>query len=91
MEQFDKEGFDLRELSLELRKIVKAEISEFLRGNSVQFKPEYLTRNEVADLLRVDLSTLHHWKRKGILIPYGIGGRVLYKREDVEHTLLALK
>jgi len=52
--------------------------------------PEYLTRNEVADLLKVDLSTLWNWQQKGKLMPYGIGNRVLYKRTDIEAVLTPL-
>jgi excisionase family DNA binding protein len=48
---------------------------------------EYLTRNEVADLLKCDLSTIHNWTKKGKLIPYGIGNRVYYKRNEIEAVL----
>jgi excisionase family DNA binding protein len=51
---------------------------------------EWLTRQEVADLLKVDLSTLFNWNKKGRLVPYGIGHRVLYKRSDVEQSLILL-
>jgi predicted DNA-binding transcriptional regulator AlpA len=51
---------------------------------------EYLTRNEVAELLKCDLSTLWNWQRKGKLIPVGIGNRVLYKRSDIEAVLIPL-
>ena len=49
---------------------------------------EYLTRAEVADLLKCDLSTLHNWTRKGKLIPYGIGNRVYFKRSEIELVLV---
>ncbi|MES2592704.1 MAG: helix-turn-helix domain-containing protein [Bacteroidota bacterium] len=49
---------------------------------------EYLTRNELAELLKVDLSTIHNWTKKGKLIPYGIGNRVYFKRSEVESLLL---
>lgn len=60
-----------------------------------QFQPkqptEYLTRNEVRDLLKVDLSTIHHYTKKGKLKAYGIGARVYYKRHEVEASLIPLK
>jgi len=37
---------------------------------------EYLTRSEVSELLKCDLSTLHNWVKKGKLNPYGIGNRI---------------
>jgi excisionase family DNA binding protein len=48
---------------------------------------EYLTRNEVAELLKCDLSTLWIWTKKGKLISYGIGNRVYYKRNEVETAI----
>jgi len=44
---------------------------------------KYLTSVDVSKMLKVTVQTLHNWKRKGILIPLKIGGRVLYKKEDV--------
>jgi excisionase family DNA binding protein len=62
-----------------------------LKQNFVPKEPtEWLTRNEVAELLKVDLSTLWNWQKKGKLVPYGIGNRVLYKRSDIEAKLVPL-
>lgn len=59
-----------------------------------QFQPkqatEYLTRNEVKDFFKVDLSTVHNWTKKGKLKAYGIGARVYYKRNEVEQVLIPL-
>ena len=51
---------------------------------------EYLTRNETAEILKCDLSTLWNWQQKKKLIPVGIGNRVLYKRSDIEDALIYL-
>lgn len=48
---------------------------------------EYLTRNEVAEMLKVDLSTIHNWCKKSKLKPYGIGARVYFKRAEIEAAL----
>lgn len=48
---------------------------------------ELLTRAEVSEMLKCDLSTLHNWCKKGKLIPYGIGNRVYFKRSDIEKAL----
>lgn len=59
-----------------------------------EFQPkvptEYLTRNEVAEMLQIDLSTLHHWTKRGKLLSYGIGNRVYYKRQDLEAAIQPL-
>ena len=44
---------------------------------------EYLTRNEVSKVLNVTVQTLNNWRREEVLNPLKIGGRVLYKKEDV--------
>lgn len=51
---------------------------------------EWLTRNEVAELLKVDLSTLWNWQKKSKLVPFGIGNRVLYRRSDISAALISL-
>lgn len=59
-----------------------------------EFQPkvpeEYLTRHEVRDLLRVDLSTVHNWTKRGKLKAYGLGNRVYYKRSEVEAAIQPL-
>ncbi len=59
-----------------------------------EFQPKepvvYLTRNEVRDLLKVDLSTVHNWTKKGKLKAYGISGRIYYKRSEVEAAIQPL-
>ena len=60
-----------------------------------EFQPkeptEFLTRNEVRDLLKIDLSTVHNWTKRGKLRAYGIGNRVYYKRKEVEEAMQPLK
>ena len=67
---------------------IKSELKE-LKGNLEPKKPtEYLTRKEVSILLKCNLSTIHNWTKKGTLIPYGIDGRVYYKRSEVEAAII---
>ena len=51
---------------------------------------EFLTRSEVAEMFKCDLSTIHNWTKKKKLNPYGIGNRVYYKRTEVEAALKQL-
>jgi hypothetical protein len=51
----------------------------------------YLTRQEVAKFLSVDLSTVHNMTVKGILQKYQISGRVLYNRTEVENAIIKIK
>ena len=51
---------------------------------------EYLTRTEVASLLKCDLSTVHNWTKKGKLIAYAKGNRVYYKLSDIEASMIPI-
>lgn len=66
-------------------------IPELKRQLSEEFQPkiptEYLTRNEVCDLLKIDLSTLHRWRKDKIIPSYGFGNRVYFKRDEVEEII----
>jgi excisionase family DNA binding protein len=69
---------------------VKAELEELKKKFQPKEPTEYLTRNEVKDLLKVDLSTIWNWQRKGKLRAYGIGSRVYYRRDEVEAAIKPL-
>ncbi|MDR6301896.1 helix-turn-helix domain-containing protein [Mesonia maritima] len=72
-----------------------ANIKQQLQELKKEFQPKeptkYLTRNEVARMLSVDVSTVHNWSKKGILNPIGIGARVYYKRKDLENAFIELR
>jgi len=70
--------------------ILKSEIDTLKKEFQPKQPTEYLTRSEVAKLLQIDLSTLHHWTKRGKLLSYGIGNRVYYKRQDVEAAIQPL-
>ena len=69
-------------------------VDERINDLKANFQPkeptEYLTRNEVKELLKVDLSTIHNYTKKGKLKSYGIGNREYYKRHEVENVLKPL-
>lgn len=52
---------------------------------------DLLTREEVAEMLKINLSTLHNWTKQGKLISYGVGGRVYYKRAEIEKALVRIE
>ena len=63
------------------------QLTDLKKNFEPKMPTEYLTRNEVAEMLKCDLSTLWNWNKKGKLIPYGIGNRVYYKRNEVEMAI----
>jgi hypothetical protein len=78
------------QLQSEISNGVKVQLQEFLK----HFKPvqpaEYLTRQQVAKMFDVDLSTIHNWSKSGKLKPLGIGSRVYFLRADIEACLIPL-
>lgn len=69
---------------------VKIQLDEIKKEFQPKEPTEYLTRNELAKLLKVDLSTLHNWVKKGKIKAYGIGARVYFKRNELEQVLIPL-
>lgn len=66
-------------------------IPELKEQLSKEFQPkeptEYLTRTEVCKLLKIDFSTIHRWKKDGVIPSYGIGNRVYFKRHEVDQII----
>lgn len=70
-----------------------AEIKSILVGRKQSERPieQYLTRNEAAAMLHITLPTLHEHTKKGKLKGYRVGKRMLYKPEDINSLLTAVK
>ena len=79
----------------QLEEIVKKTIKEEVNDLKENFQPkvpvEFLTRQQTADLLHIDLSTLWAWTNRGKLLAYSISSRVYYKRSEVENAIIKLK
>lgn len=78
------------QLQAEITKGVKSHLDEFLKNFKPKQPNEYLTRQEVATMFNVDLSTIHNWCKSGKLKPLGIGARVYFLRSDIESALQPL-
>lgn len=48
---------------------------------------EYITRKQASERLKVSLPTIHAYINKGVLIPYKIEGRTLFKAVEVEEAI----
>ncbi|WP_282069200.1 helix-turn-helix domain-containing protein [Olleya namhaensis] len=70
---------------------VKLHLEDLKKHFQPKTPNEYLSRQDVAEMLSVDVSTIHNWKSKGILKAHQIGGRVFYKRADIENAIVELK
>ena len=80
-------------VSLLLQKIDALESSiQELKDSSRNYEPEeLLTRQETADYFKCDLSTIHHWTKKGKIIKHCIGNRAYYKMSELEEAMKQIK
>lgn len=77
-------------LQEQINRVIKSQLEDFLQHFKPQQPNDYLTRQEVAKLFKVDLSTVHNWCKSGKLKPYGIGARVYFLRADIDNCLIPL-
>jgi Helix-turn-helix domain len=91
MEQIQFIGTTPNALVNLIDEVVKRQLEDLKKSYQPKEPNEYLTRNNVAELLSVDLSTVHNWTKKGILHAKQIGGRVFYLREEIENAIVKLK
>jgi excisionase family DNA binding protein len=70
---------------------VKIQLDDLKNHFQPKIPTEYLTRVEVKELLKVDLSTVHNWTKRGKLKSYGVGGRVYYKRSEIDSSIIPLE
>ena len=90
MEQVQIISVNPEELKNAIIQEVKNEFDELKLHLQPQQQTKYLTRLEVCELLNVSLVTLHTWNKNGKLKAVGIGGRVLYRQEDIENAIIKL-
>ncbi len=77
----------------ELRQIIKEVIREELIANNIlvnQGENVFLTREETCSILKINKSSLWKWTKMGKLISYGIGNRVLYKKNEVIESIIRI-
>jgi excisionase family DNA binding protein len=69
---------------------VRTELKELVLNFQPKKQPEYLTRKEVAKILKVSLVTLSDWNKKGVLKPYRLGNLIRYKSSELETALISI-
>lgn len=88
MEAIQFLGVTPTDLITELKNSLIPELREQLAKDFQPKQPtEYLTRKEVCELLSIDLSSLHRWRKDGTLTAYGIGNRVYFKRSEIDEVI----
>ncbi|MFZ4107151.1 helix-turn-helix domain-containing protein [Flavobacterium sp.] len=63
-----------------------------IKQNFTPKEPEELmSREQVAEMFKVDPSTVHNWAIQGRIIKYGIENTVRYKRSEINQSLKPIK
>ncbi|GGE92298.1 Helix-turn-helix domain-containing protein [Chishuiella changwenlii] len=75
------------QLQEEIQDGLKAQLIEFAKNFQPKEPNEYLTRQEVVDMLQITFGTLNNWCKNGKLKPLGIGSRIYFLRSEVEKSL----
>lgn len=83
-------GLTPEELMASFKEVLRGELKAILEEITPNDRQKYLTRKQVAEMLNVNLSTIHSWSKSGKLKPYGIGNRVYFLKEDIVEALTPL-
>lgn len=86
MEQIFLNGINVEQLLERIGKLLDSRL-ESTTPKKTETQSHYLSRPEVAKLLKISLPTLHDWTKLKWLQSYKIGNRVLYKLEEVEEAI----
>ena len=82
MEPILLNGINLSDIKKVLREVLEEKSNDFAKPVKSEDQ-EFLTRKEVAKLLKISLTTLNDWSKQGIVQAYRIGNRVLYKKKEI--------
>ena len=83
-------GITPQQLKESILSEVRVELQSITQNFQPQKQPEYLTRKEVAKILKVTVVTLSDWDKKGVLKPYRLGNLIRYKRDEIDQALITI-
>jgi len=74
----------------EVKKLYIESFQEIRESYQPKEPTKYLTKREVSKMLCINLASVNNWTNKKILQSYRIGGRVLYKRSEIEESIIKI-
>lgn len=82
---------DLRAIvAEEAQKAISAALAEVIRpADGKPEDSEYLTRNQVCQMLHISKPTFHCWVNTGLLETHKVGSRTLVKKADLQRKIEA--
>ncbi len=73
-----------------MRRLVIAKLLKFYKM-SVFTSLKLMTHKEVALYFNISPSTLYRWRKQGLIKAGKIGGRIYFRKSEVEAALITLK
>jgi hypothetical protein len=73
-----------------IREVIKDSLAGYQGLMGEEGPLDFINREEAIRLLKISPSTLHNWSRQGKVRPYGIGGRVYFRRSEIEQSMIPL-
>ena len=86
MNQIILNGINLNELLEKIGQLIDRKIGH-VQQPTEKTTSKFISRLEVASLLKISLPTLNEWTKLGRLLSYKMGNRVLYNAQEVESAL----
>ncbi len=65
---------------------LREDLAEF-KGQTLSNSKELYSIKDLTTLFKVSAATIHNWTKQGKLIKHKIGGRTVFKKEDVEKLI----
>lgn len=81
------ETVSAEEFKTEIVNAIIEQLKPLLQKEKIEEKKEMITRVEAADLLNISLVKLWDITKNNIIPKYKIGGKVLYKKSDVQRLI----
>jgi len=91
MENILLHSTSLKDFQAIIGQIVEDKLKQFKPEPQQQTNGEYITRRDVCTLLKISLATLHYYTKDGTLKGYRIGGRVLYRRDEITDSVQVIQ
>ena len=79
-------GIKLNDLLEKIGHLIDSKIGHIHQPTEKK-QSKFISRAEVAAILKISLPTLNEWTKLGWLLSYKMGNRVLYNHEEVEQSL----
>lgn len=75
-------------LLTEIQQMINAEFKKInLQKKLVKEEEILYSRKQAKNIFKVTYVTLFNWKRRNVLVPFSIGGKVFYLKKDVEELI----